>query len=205
VISGITLGTLSAYMDNKTFSRCIISTSVFFASVPVFFLGLIISLFFGSFLKLFPIGGYGSGIEGIKYMILPGITLGVYPAALITRLTAVSLHGIMESDYIRTHFAMGHKRLRIISVYALKNAMVSILTVAGNSIATLLTGTFFVEYIFSWPGIGLLWVDSILRYDFPVIIGVVMFSASVFVIISMIVDLLYPLFDPRMKGATVVK
>jgi len=205
LITGISLGTLSAYLDNKFIKHCIIPLSVFFASIPVFFLGLIISLFFGSFLKLFPIAGYSAGIDGITYMILPGVTLSVYPAALIARLTTVNLEAIMRSEYIRAHFAMGHKRLKIIGEYALKNAMVSILTVVGNSMATLLTGAFFVEYIFSLPGIGLLWVDSILRYDFPVIIGVVMFSASVFVLITMIVDLLYPLFDARMKGATVFR
>ena len=205
VISGLTLGILSAYLGNHILKKIIVSSSVFFASVPVFFLGLILSLFFGSTLHLFPIAGYAAGFEGIKYMILPGVTLAVYPGALIARLTVVNLDGIMASDYVRSHFAMGHKRFRIVGVYALKNAMVSVLTVVGNSMATLLTGAFFVEYIFSWPGIGLLWVDSILRYDFPVIIGVVMFSACIFVIISMIVDLLYPLFDVRMKSAAVFK
>ncbi len=205
VITGLSLGILSAYLKNDFFEKSIISTSVFFASIPVFFLALILSLLFGSILSLLPISGYASGFEGIKYMILPSVALAVYPGALIARLIAVNLDGIMHTDYVRAHFAMGHRRFRIVVTYALKNAMVSVLTVVGNSMATLLTGAFFVEYIFSLPGIGLLWVDSILRYDFPVIIGVVMFSACVFVIISMIVDLVYPLVDARMKRADVFR
>ena len=196
---GITLGALSVYTKAMTLYRIITTTSIFFASIPVFFLGLMLSLFIGSKLQLLPLSGYESGLKGVKYIILPAMTLSVYPTALIARLTASRLKEIMEADFIRTHFAMGFTRLRIVTIFALKNAMVPILSVIGNSTAILISGAFFVEYIFSWPGIGLLMVDSILRYDFPVIIGIVMLSSAAFVVINMTVDLLYPLFDSRMK------
>lgn len=107
----------------------------------------------------------------------------------------------MESDYVKAHFAMGIQRWKIVLILALRNVMNPVITVIGNSVAILLSGAFFVEYIFSWPGIGLLWVDSVLRYDFPVITGIVMFSAMVFVVVSMIVDLLHPVIDPRIRVA----
>lgn len=198
-VIGIVIGCLSVYTGNRFIYRILTSCSILFASIPVFFLSLIISLFIGWYLRLLPMSGYEAGRKGIKYLILPGISLSIYPMALIARLTATKLLEIMDSDYIRTHFAMGFRRWRVILIFAFKNSIVPLLSVIGNSVAILLSGAFFVEYIFSWPGIGLLWVDSILRYDFPVIIGIVMFSAAIFVIISMALDLIYPVFDPRIR------
>lgn len=200
-ILGIAVGSFAVYTNSTAVYKFLTSLSVIFASIPVFFLGLLVSLFIGSYLKLLPISGYEQGLKGIKYIILPGITLGIYPMALIARLTASRLREIMESDYVKAHFAMGIKRWKIVLILALRNAMNPVITVIGNSVAILLSGAFFVEYIFSWPGIGLLWVDSVLRYDFPVITGIVMFSAMVFVVVNMIVDLLHPIIDPRIRVA----
>lgn len=198
-IMGILLGIFSVYLNSKVIHRFLISGSIISASIPVFFLAIIASLFIGSYLKILPISGYETGWGGVKYLILPGIVLSIYPFALIARIVSSKLWEIMESDYIRTHYAMGFNRLKILLSFALKNAMIPILSVIGNMFALLISGAFFVEYIFSWPGIGLLMVDSILRYDFPVIIGIVMFSSVSFVIITTMVDLLYPLIDPRIR------
>jgi peptide/nickel transport system permease protein len=120
--------------------------------------------------------------------------------ANVARITAVELDRILKQDYIRTAYAMGFPRRRVVGKFALKNALLSVVSSLSNSFAMLLSGTFFVEYIFGWPGVGLLAVDAMLNYDYPVIQSIVLLTAVSFILINLATDFLYALVDPRVRG-----
>jgi peptide/nickel transport system permease protein len=194
---GIIIGVISAvtphsFMDN---------TAMLFAltgiSIPQFAFGLILVLFFGSLLKWFPVSGYIS--DGMEYLILPVMTLALRPLALISRLTRSSLLDVLSKDYIRTARAKGLSKTKVIIKHALRNSLNPVVTTISASLAATLGGAFFVEFIFNWPGIGLLAIDSIMKLDYPMIQGTVLFSAVVFVIINFLVDIVYAILDPKVK------
>lgn len=194
---GILFGIISA-VKSHTFADNI---SMIFAligiSVPQFAFGLILVLFFGSMLKWFPVSGYIT--DGAAYLVLPMITLALRPLALITRLTRSSLLDVLNKDYIRTAKAKGLSKSRVIIKHALRNSLNPVVTTISASLAATLGGAFFVEYIFNWPGIGLLAIDSIMKLDYPMIQGAVLFSAVIFVIINFLVDIVYAVLDPKVK------
>ena len=142
---------------------------------------------------------YCIGDGELIYFILPSIVLGLRPAALIARLTRSSVLEIIRQEYIRTARAKGLGERIVIMKHALKNALIPVVTIIGVQVASLLSGVVVTEQIFSLPGIGKLSIEALTNRDFPVIRGVVLFMAFIFVSVNLIVDLSYPFFDPRIK------
>jgi peptide/nickel transport system permease protein len=171
--------------------------ALFGISFPPFAFGLIMALVFGSLLRWFPISGYIN--NGFSHLILPMLTLALRPLAIIARLTRSSMLDVLGQDYVRTARAKGVGYWKVIIKHALRNALNPVITTISAWLAALLGGAFFIEYIFNWPGIGLLAINSILSLDFPMIQGTVLFTAVIFIIVNMIVDIIYAFLDPKVK------
>ena len=196
-ILGIFFGIISAVKSHTFLDNVSMIFALLGISIPQFAFGLILVLFFSSMMHWFPVSGYIS--DGAEYLILPMITLSLRPLALITRLTRSSLLDVLNKDYIRTAKAKGLSKSRVIIKHALRNSLNPVITTISASLAATLGGAFFVEYIFNWPGIGLLAIDSIMKLDYPMIQGTVLFSSVIFVIINFLVDIIYALLDPKVK------
>lgn len=164
-------------------------------SMPNFWLGLLLILFFSVHLDWLPV--YGRG--GVAHLILPAITLGTGMAAVTARLTRSSLLEILRQDYIRTARAKGLGERAVVHKHALKNAFIPVITIIGLQFGALLEGAVVVEVIFAWPGIGRLLVDSIFARDFPVIQGCVFMMAVMYIAVNLLVDLSYPWLDPKIR------
>ena len=169
--------------------------AVFGQSLPNFWLGIMLILLFGVALRWLPT----SGFESWWHLVLPAVTLASFPTALVARLTRSSMLEILGRDYIRTGRAKGLAERAVVLRHALRNAAVPVLTVLGLQIGTLLGGAVITESVFAWPGMGKLVVDAIFFRDFPVVQTVLIFSATVFVLINLLVDLLYTVIDPRIR------
>lgn len=196
---GVIIGVISAirsysFVDNATMVFALIGISI-----PQFVFALLMALVFGSMLKWFPISGYIT--DGWNHLILPMVTLALRPLAIIARITRSSMLDVMNQDYIRTAKAKGLSERKVVFKHTLRNALTPVVTTLSASLAATLGGTFFIEYIFNWPGIGLLAIDSILKLDFPMIQGTVLFSAIIFVVINFFVDIIYAYLDPKVKLA----
>jgi peptide/nickel transport system permease protein len=193
---GIVVGALAAWKPQNPVSRASIGLLTGMAAVPAFFLAVVASWIVAGKFGLAPISGYKPGFEGAKYLALPCVVLAIYPTALIARFVRSHLTEVMAQPYILTHRAIGMAEVRVLR-YALKNVLLSTVTVVGNVTAAILTGTFFVESIFALPGLGLLAVHASIRYDFPMIQGIVLFIAVAYVGINALTDIVYLLVDPR--------
>ncbi len=192
---GIPLGIIAATRRDSGWdvvSRLLALTGV---SIPVFWLGLQLQILFGLQLRLLPISGLGFD----EHLILPAACASLGMLALITRMTRSSLLDVLNQDYIRTAYSKGLTVRNINVRHALSNALLPIITVWGTSIAGLLSGTLLVEVIFSWPGIGRQLVDAINARDYPVVQGLVLLFALIYTIMNLLVDLAYPLLDPRIR------
>ena len=192
---GVPLGIIAATRRNSIWdsaSRLIALTGV---SIPIFWLGLQLQIVFGLQLKLLPTSGLGFD----NHLVLPAICAGLGMLALLTRMTRSSLLDVLNQDYVRTAYSKGLSDRRVNVRHALSNALLPIITVWGTSIAGLLSGTLLVEVIFSWPGLGRLLVDSIAARDYPLVQGLVIVFAVIYTGINMLVDLAYPMFDPRIR------
>lgn len=206
---GIILGSFSAIKQDSFLDQSIIGISTIGVSVPSFFSAIIISWFFGfvihDFTGLNMTGSWKDYIagEGEKIMwlnlILPSLALGIRPLAVITQLTRSSMIEVLGSEYIRTAKAKGLNKFQIIKRHALKNALNPVITASSGWFASLLAGSFFVEYIFGWKGIGKLTVESLEKSDYPVVMGCVLLVASLFIIINTLVDISYKYLDPRVE------
>lgn len=196
-ILGVLIGVISAVRPYSFRDNMSMLFALFGISFPPFAFGLIMALVFGSWLKLFPISGYLN--NGIIYLVMPMITLALRPLAIIARLTRSSMLDVLGQDYVRTARAKGIGYWKVIIKHALRNALNPVVTTISAWLAGLLGGAFFIEYIFNWPGIGLLAINSILSLDFPMIQGTVLFTAVVFIIINMLVDIVYAFLDPKVK------
>lgn len=177
-------------MDHLTMSSALIGTSV-----PNFWLGLLLILLFSVTLGWFPVFGYG----GLRYIVLPALTLGAGLAGITTRLTRSSMLEVLNQDYVTTARSKGLSERRIIFKHALKNAFIPIITVIGIQLGHLLGGTVIVESIFAWPGIGKLLVDSIYARDFATVQACALLFAIIFVLINLIVDILYLFLNPKIS------
>lgn len=160
---------------------------------PSFWTGLMLVLIFGVFLRVLPI----SGSDTWKHMILPSVTLSFFVTGRLTRLVRSGMLEVMGAEYIRTARAKGLLERTVIWVHALKNASTAVVTMLGLEFAGLLGGALIIETIFAWPGVGRLVINAVLQRDFPIVQGVVLISALIFVIVNLIVDLLYSVLDPR--------
>jgi len=207
---GLILGVFSALYKDTFIDKLILFFSVLGMSLPSFFASIIIAWFFGFVLykytglnmtgSLYEVDEYGRGsFLQIKNLILPAITLGIRPLSVIIQLYRSSLLEVLSMDYIRTAKAKGLSTFAILFKHALKNSLNPVVTAVSGWFASLLAGAVFVEYIFAWNGIGKEIVDALNSMDLPLIMGLVLFIASIFVIINIMVDLLYIWLDPRIK------
>lgn len=196
-IVGVLIGVISAVRPYSLRDNFSMLFALFGISFPPFAFGLIMALVFGSWLKIFPISGYLN--NGIIYLVMPMLTLALRPLAIIARLTRSSMLDVLGQDYVRTARAKGIGYWTVTIKHALRNALNPVVTTISAWLAGLLGGAFFIEYIFNWPGIGLLAINSILSLDFPMIQGTVLFTAVVFIIINMLVDIIYAFLDPKVK------
>ena len=167
-------------------------------SVPNFWQSYLMILVFALILDLFPVGGYGESGE-LKFMILPAITLGTASAAVLMRLIRSSLLDVLDQDYIRAARARGLPEHIVIGKHGLKNAFIPVITMMGLSFGYLLNGSVVVETVFAWPGIGNLMVNSIYDRDYPMIQGTLLFVATIFVVVNLLVDISYAYLDPRWR------
>jgi ABC-type dipeptide/oligopeptide/nickel transport system permease component len=192
---GVSLGIVAAVRHGTGYDYASTVLAVLGQSLPNFWLGIILILLFGVALRWLPT----SGFESWRHLILPAVTLAAFPMALVARLTRSSMLEILGRDFIRTGRAKGLAERAVILRHALRNAAVPLLTVLGLQIGTLLGGAVITESVFAWPGMGKLVVDAIFFRDFPVVQTVLILSASIFVLINLLVDLLYTVIDPRIR------
>ncbi len=206
---GILLGILAAVKQNTWMDTSAIFASVLGISAPSFFMGIVLAYLFGFVLSqytglhmtgsLFQIDPFTGKELQLKNLILPAITLGIRPLAIITQLTRSSMLDVLDQDYIRTAYAKGLSKKVVIFRHALRNALNPVITAITGWFAELLAGAFFVEYIFGWKGIGKVTVDALEKLDFPVVMGSVLITATFFIIVNILADLLYGVVDPRVR------
>jgi peptide/nickel transport system permease protein len=203
IVVAVPLGVLAASMPGTLIDRAVMAVAVLGFSVPIFVFGYLLAYVFAIKLEWLPVQGYTPLAEGVwpwlQNLILPSIAVGSIYVALIARITRTSTLEVMQQDYIRTARAKGLGQSSVLFLHALKNAAVPIVTVIGLGVAFLLGGTVVTETVFSIPGLGRLTIDAILRRDYPVIQGVVLLFSFTFVLVNLLVDLAYGLFDPRIR------
>lgn len=196
-ILGIVLGLIAAWKPNSWTDTLTMSFSLLGISLPAFVVGLLLVLLFGVMLEWFPNSGYVD--RGAEYLVLPMITLAIRPMAIIARVTRSSMLDVLGQDYVRTARAKGLNEFAVYTKHALRNALNPVVTTVSAWFAGLLAGTYFIEYIFSWPGVGLTAFNAIEKLDFPIIQGTVLLTAVVFVIVNVFADLLYAYIDPKVR------
>lgn len=210
MLFGITLGVLAAVLNSNFINRLTLFVTTLGMSLPSFFAAILIAWLFGYVLEsvtglgmtgsLFSVDDYGNGSYlDLKNLILPALTLGIRPLAVVVELTRTTLLDVMSQDYIRTAKAKGLRKWRIITVHALRNALTPVVTAISGWFASLLAGAVFVEYVFGWKGIGVVIVDALDKFDFPVIMGSVLLIGTMLVIINIVVDIIYGVIDPRIR------
>ncbi len=196
LIVGIPAGIISATKQYSIFDRVATVAALIGFSTPNFWLSIMLILVFSVNLQWLPVSGTGS----ILHLVLPSIALGLQSAAVFTRMTRSSMLEVLNMDYIRTARAKGLSERVVILKHALKNALIPVITVVGLQIGLLFGGAILTETVFAWPGVGRLMIDSIRAKDTPVVQGGVIFTASIFVFINLLVDILYAYVDPRVKA-----
>jgi peptide/nickel transport system permease protein len=195
IAGGVSLGIITAVLRGTRYDVAGTILAVLGQSLPNFWLGIMLILLFGVALRWLPTSGFASWTS----LVLPAVTLAAFPTALVARLTRSSMLEILNRDYIRTGRAKGLAEQRVVLRHALRNAAIPVLTVIGLQIGSLLGGAVITESVFAWPGMGKLIVDAIFFRDFPVVQTVLILSATVFVAINLLVDLLYTVIDPRIR------
>ncbi|MEN1970390.1 ABC transporter permease [Lentibacillus sp. N15] len=223
IVIGVNAGVLSAWFRNSWLDYVITVLALIGISMPIFWLGLMLQYKFAVDLGWLPTNGredirnpidaithfflidtlihgnYSQFVAAVKHLLLPAIALGTIPMAMIARMTRSSMLDVLSSDYIRTVRAKGQKMFWVVYKHALKNAFIPIVTVIGLQSGLLLGGAILTETIFGWPGIGRYIYDAIQARDYPVVQSGILVIATAFVIINLVVDLLYAVFDPRIK------
>lgn len=227
IVVGVPLGVVSAHWQGKPVDSVVRTGSIVGVSLPAFWLGLLLQILFFRTLSLLPLSGQtdsdlrftspialvtgfltldsliGGNWVALKdvtlHLILPAVTLAAYPASLIARMTRATMLEVLAQDYIRTARAYGLREQYITYVYALKNAIGPTLTVIGLTLAYTLTGSFFVEIVFNWPGLGQFTVRSLTNLDYPAVMGITLFGAVGYVAINLMVDLMQAWIDPRIS------
>ena len=223
ILIGGFAGIISASKQYSVTDYTVMGLALFGISMPVFWLGIMLMMVFGVFLGWLPIGGRidlfipyqritgfividsiitGNGpalVSGIRHLILPAITLGTIPMAIIARVTRSSMLEVLRQDFIRTERAKGLSERTVIYKHAVRNAMVPVVTVIGLNFGLLLAGAILTETVFSWPGVGRLVVEAVYERDYPLVVGCILIFAIVFVIVNLITDVLYTYIDPRIK------
>ena len=225
---GMALGMAAALKRGSWFDQLVMATATVGNSMPVFWWGLILIMFFSVGLEWTPVSGrigieydiefvtgfmlidaaiadlrgleQGAFVSAALHLALPAVVLGTVPMAVIARMTRSALLEVLREDYLRTARAKGLSPARVVLVHGLRNALVPILTVLGLQVGSLLGGAVLTETIFSWPGIGKWIIDAIARRDYPVVQAGILVSALVFIAVNLVVDLLYGVVNPRIRG-----
>jgi len=217
---GVITGMLAAVYRNTWIDSLSMIIAIFGVSMPIFWLGLILMLLFANWLplsgrlditsELEPITNFyildsilrgrpEIFLDALKHLILPAITLATIPTSIIARMTRTSMLEVLNQDYIRTAYAKGVSKIKVVLHHALKNAAIPITTITGLQLGLLLSGAVITETVFAWNGLGYLVVDAVLKRDFPVVQGGVLVFACIFVLINLVVDLTYFFLDPRIR------
>lgn len=225
LVIGLPAGVASALKRGSLLDRSVMTTALTGYSMPIFWWGLLLIMFFSVKLGMTPVSGriaieyeipsvtglflidallsdeIGAFTSAVKHLILPSIVLGTIPLAVIARMTRSSMLEVLREDYIRTARAKGLSPLRVIVVHALRNALIPVVTVIGLQVGTLLAGAVLTETIFSWPGIGKWMIDAIGRRDYPVVQGGILLIATLIIVVNLLVDVLYGVLNPRIRHA----
>jgi len=196
ILIGVSMGILAALRQNTFFDSASIMLATVGVSIPNFWLGLLLIYLLAVEWRWLPPSGYG---PAWPYLIMPAVTLGTGLSAVIARLTRSSMLEVIRQDYVRTARAKGLPDRRVIMTHALRNAAIPIVTVVGVQMSGLLSGAVITERVFSWPGVGRLLLDSISVRDLPMVQGCVLFIATIFIGLNLLVDLSYAALDPRIK------
>lgn len=209
ILIGIPLGVVAAVKQNTWLDTSAIFGSIVGISAPSFFMGIIIAYVFGFVLSdwtglhisgsWFAVDDEGHRRLTMQNLILPAITLGIRPLAIITQLTRSAMLDVLDQDYIRTAYAKGLSKRKVIWKHGLRNALNPVITAVTGWFAELLAGAFFVEYIFGWQGLGKVTVDALEKLDYPVVMGAVLVAATFFILINILADILYGVVDPRVR------
>lgn len=211
VCIGVPLGVIAGMKSKSILGRAIMSTSILGFSLPNFWIGLMLILFFSVYLGWLPSGGRGPtqdvlGLqltigtwEGVRHLLLPAMTLALYKSSLVVRLCEAGTSEVLTQEYIRFARAKGISKFRIIRLHLLKNMMIPVITILGMEFGAMIAFTVVVETVFAYPGMGKLLIESINRLDRPVVVAYLMVTTVIFVIINFIVDLLYVALDPRVR------
>ena len=210
IILGIPLGVVAATKQNTWMDTSSVFGSIIGISAPSFFMGIIITYLFGfvlcSWTGLHLSGSWmeldevtGARRLSLQNLILPAITLGIRPLAIITQLTRSAMLDVLDQDYMRTAYAKGLSKRKVVWKHGLKNALNPVITAVTGWFAELLAGAFFVEYIFGWQGLGKVTVDALEKLDYPVVMGAVLIAATFFILVNILADILYGWVDPRVR------
>lgn len=203
-VFGLLAGIVSATKQYSLADRSLMTLSLIGFCLPVFWAGLLLQLLFSIKLGWLPVSGmHASGQTGfvdlLKHLVLPAVSLSLGSTATIARMTRSSMLDVIRQDYIKTARAKGVSARSISYVHALRNALVPVITVIGMQIGYLLSGQVLLEIVFAWPGLGSLMVNGILARDFPLVQGAILFIATAYVLVNLVVDVLYAILDPRIS------
>lgn len=200
---GLPMGIYAAYRRGGVFDQAATALAMLAASVPGFWLGLILIQTIAVRLGWLPVSGYGGPGDGlavhVTHLVLPAIALGLVSSALILRVTRASMLDVLDDDYVRTARSKGMGEMRVVMRHAFRNALIPVLTVMGLTAALLVSGAVVTETVFGLPGMGSLVVSSVLRRDYPVIQGALLVIAGIYVLFNFVVDMLYLVVDPRVR------
>jgi peptide/nickel transport system permease protein len=203
ILIGVSAGVIAATRRNTWVDQLAIAFTSLGLSIPSFWFGLNLIFFFGVYLRVLPVAGYVplsiSWIGAIRSLLMPACALGFIGSALVARMTRASMLEVLSQDFVRTARAKGVAEGGVIWRHALRNAILPVLTVVGNSFAILLGGLVVTEQVFAIPGVGLLVINAVLHRDYPVIQGVLLYIVMLYVFINVGMDILYALVDPRIK------
>jgi peptide/nickel transport system permease protein len=211
VLVGVTAGVVSAVKVNSLADNILSLMAVVFFAAPSFWLGIMLTVLFSVKLGWLPVGGMltiGARDQGVlavtldllHHLVLPSVALGLFYAATYARVTRASMLEVLGYDFVRTARAKGLGGVKVVTRHVLRNAMLPIVTLFGLQIGTVLGGSVVVETVFSWPGLGSLMLDSVASRNFPVVLGVLVFSSVVVIIANILVDMAYLRLDPRIRG-----
>lgn len=204
ILISIPLGLISGYKKNKLADKIISFITYIGISIPSFWFALVLIIVFSLKLKILPTGGMrtvgvNSAIDVVKHLILPSIVLSIGNMAVFTKYIRANTIRQLEEDYVVTAKSKGITKYKILTNHILKNCLLPIITIAGMNLASLVTGSFIIESVFGWPGMGTLGMSAINSRDYPLIMGFTMFSCVILVVGNFIADLLYGVADPRIK------
>ena len=201
---GVPIGIFTAVRYGGWVDQFISGLSMFFASIPTFWLGLNLMFIFAVLLKWFPTSGFPSILESgdwgnLRYLILPCVTLAAPNSALIIRMTRSSMLDVSRADYVKTAYAKGLGETAVTLKHIFRNSLISVVSVLGFTFVGLMAGTVVTETVFSLPGVGRLIVESVLRRDYPIIQGVILIVALLYMTVNLFVDLIFAFLDPRIR------